>query len=142
MYVGLLEKNVPFPFLVLVSSAVTTLFPPDFPPSVRMHELEPVRPAILPVQPGLSIGEAACYATPALWRVGAVEEGNVLVSDVSEPASGTIAISKRQSGSHAHGEVLRTNESCSCPQTVQGQCYALVHLPTARRRSLQPYPGG
>jgi hypothetical protein len=47
---------------------------------------EPVGSAVFPVQPRLAISEAALDATTALWRVGAVEERNVLVSDVLEPA--------------------------------------------------------
>ena len=48
--------------------------------------LEPVGSAVFPVQPCLAIGEAALDAATALWRVRAVEEWNVLVSDVLEPA--------------------------------------------------------
>jgi hypothetical protein len=47
---------------------------------------EPVRSAVFSVQPCLAIGEAALDTATALWRVRAVEEGNVLVSDVLEPA--------------------------------------------------------
>jgi hypothetical protein len=47
---------------------------------------EPVGSAVFSVQPRLAIGEASLDAATALWRVGAVEERNVLVSDVLEPA--------------------------------------------------------
>jgi hypothetical protein len=47
---------------------------------------EPVGSAVFPVQPCLAIGEAALYAATTLWRVRAVEEWNVLVSDVLEPS--------------------------------------------------------
>jgi hypothetical protein len=47
---------------------------------------EPVGTAVFSVQPCLAIGKAAFDAATALWRIWAVEEGNVLVSDVLEPA--------------------------------------------------------
>ncbi len=53
--------------------------------SAHADVLEPVRPAVLFVQPRLAVGETACDATFALWRVRAVEVGNVLVADITEP---------------------------------------------------------
>lgn len=47
--------------------------------------LEPVWSAILPVEPGLAVCEAASDAALAFRRVWAVEEGNVLVSYILEP---------------------------------------------------------
>ncbi len=51
------------------------------------HVLEPVGPAVFPMEPGLAVCEAAGDAALALGRVGAVEEGDVLVADVAEPVS-------------------------------------------------------
>lgn len=51
------------------------------------HVLEPVGSAIFSVQPCLAIGEAALRAPSALWRVGAVEEWDVLVADIFEPVN-------------------------------------------------------
>jgi len=39
------------------------------------------------MEPGLAVCEAAGDAALALGRVGAVEEGDVLVADVAEPVS-------------------------------------------------------
>jgi hypothetical protein len=49
------------------------------------HVLEPVRAAILAVQPSLSVSEAALGAALAFRRVGAIEERNVLVANILEP---------------------------------------------------------
>lgn len=74
---------------------IITLFVPSLawylsrvaPPGlVHVRELKPVWPAVLLVQPRLSVGEATRDTALAFWRVGAVEEGNVLVSYVAEPA--------------------------------------------------------
>jgi hypothetical protein len=51
------------------------------------HILEPIRAAVLAVQPSLSVGEAALGAAFALGRVGAVEERNMLVADILEPGN-------------------------------------------------------
>lgn len=50
-------------------------------------ELEPVGSAVLLVKPALAVCEAASDAAFAFWRIRAVEEGDVLVSDVSKPVS-------------------------------------------------------
>ena len=55
------------------------------------NELEPVGPAVLLVEPGLAVGEAASHAALALGRVGAVEERNVLVANVAEPREGNVS---------------------------------------------------
>lgn len=47
--------------------------------------LEPVGSAVFPVEPGLAIGETAGNAALALGRVGAVEEGNMLIANIAEP---------------------------------------------------------
>jgi hypothetical protein len=47
--------------------------------------LEPQRPTVFLVQPCLSVREAACDAAVTLRVVWAVEEGDMLVSDISEP---------------------------------------------------------
>lgn len=47
--------------------------------------LEPDGAAILRIEPVLAVCEAAYLAARALAVVGAVEEGNVLVTDVAEP---------------------------------------------------------
>lgn len=46
---------------------------------------EPDWPAVFSVQPSLTVGQASCNTTLAFWRVRAVEEGNVLVTDIFEP---------------------------------------------------------
>lgn len=55
------------------------------PLGTQANILEPVWPAILLVEPGLSVCEAAGDAALALWRVWAVEERNVLVTYILEP---------------------------------------------------------
>ena len=52
--------------------------------------LEPVGSAVFPVEPGLAIGETAGDATLALGRVGAVEEGNMLIANIAEPRESEI----------------------------------------------------
>jgi hypothetical protein len=49
------------------------------------HIFEPVRSAVLTIQPSFAVSEATLSATPALRRIGAVEERNVLVADILEP---------------------------------------------------------
>jgi hypothetical protein len=63
--------------------------------SILVHAdiLEPVRTAVLLVQPGLAVGETARHASLALVRVGAVEEGDVLVSDIAEPVEKKASVS-------------------------------------------------
>jgi hypothetical protein len=56
----------------VVASAIANIF-------------EPVRPAIFLVKESFAVSEAARHAALALGRVGAVEEWNMLVSDISEP---------------------------------------------------------
>ena len=50
-----------------------------------MSILEPVGAAILLLEEWLSVVKLALGATTALGGVGAVEEGNMLVADISEP---------------------------------------------------------
>lgn len=57
-------------------------------PSIHADVFEPDGAAVLAVEPGLAVGEAARDAAAALGVVGAVEEGHVLVADVAEPALG------------------------------------------------------
>ena len=52
-----------------------------------MSVLEPVRPAVFLVQPGLAVSKATLNTALTFWRVGAVEEGDVLVTDIAEPVS-------------------------------------------------------
>jgi hypothetical protein len=47
--------------------------------------LEPVGTTVFPVKPFLAISKATSDATPALWRVWAIEEGDMLVTDILEP---------------------------------------------------------
>ena len=51
------------------------------------HVLEPVRAAVLAVQPSLSIGEATLGTAPTFGRVGAIEERDMLVADILEPGN-------------------------------------------------------
>jgi hypothetical protein len=53
--------------------------------SVHADVFEPQRSAVLAIQPLLTIGETACDASLTLRAVRAVEEGYMLVSDVSKP---------------------------------------------------------
>lgn len=48
-------------------------------------ELEPVRTAVFSVKEGFTVSETAGDAASALGRVGAVEERDVLVADITEP---------------------------------------------------------
>ena len=47
--------------------------------------LEPDRPAVFPVQPRLSIREPSRRAPTAFRRIGTIEEGNMLVPNITEP---------------------------------------------------------
>ena len=49
------------------------------------HVLEPVGAAVLSLQPRFAVVELAFGAAAALVRVGAVEEWDVLVPDITEP---------------------------------------------------------
>lgn len=49
------------------------------------NKLEPVRPAVLLVEEGLAISKPASDAALALGRVRAVEEGDMLISNITEP---------------------------------------------------------
>ena len=51
----------------------------------RAHKLEPIRPAIFLKEPLLPVREATLDTASALWGVGAVEVGDVLIAYVSEP---------------------------------------------------------
>jgi len=57
----------------------------SIPPLIHVGIFEPIGSAIFPIQPLLSICEATRHAALAFWRVGTVEEGNVLIADISEP---------------------------------------------------------
>lgn len=96
--------------------------------SVHVSILEPVRPTIFLMQPGLSISEAALDTALTFWRVRAVEEGNVLVADIAEP----VPISPTPSQSE---ERRLTNAPYSYPQTVQSPNYAPVRHPISHRRN-------
>jgi hypothetical protein len=56
-------------------------------PSLSAHAdvLEPVRPAVLLVQEGFAVSQFAGNTALALLGVGAVEEGDMLISNVAEP---------------------------------------------------------
>ncbi len=49
------------------------------------HVFEPIRSAILFHQPRFAIGKSSSHTTFAFWRVRAVEIGNVLIANISEP---------------------------------------------------------
>jgi len=51
------------------------------------YELEPIWPAIFLIQPLFAVCKASSYAAFALRRVRAIEEGNVLITDVPKPIS-------------------------------------------------------
>jgi hypothetical protein len=53
--------------------------------SAHANILEPVRPAVLHVEEGFAVGEQAGLAALTLGRIGAVEEGDVLIADIAEP---------------------------------------------------------
>lgn len=71
--------------------------------SAHADILEPVGPAVLLVEEGFAVGEPARDAALALSRVGAVEEGDVLVADVAEPWGGGVSVgqsARTRRGSH------------------------------------------
>jgi hypothetical protein len=98
--------------------------------------LEPDRPAVVPVEPLLPVGEAARLAAAALGRVGAVEKGYVLVSNVAEPAMMLARVSRTIC------TVELASEFCLHPRTDRGRWSALAHRPISRRRTHQPCRGG
>jgi hypothetical protein len=49
------------------------------------HIFEPVRSAVLSIQPSFAVSKTALSAAPTLGRIRAVEERNVLVADILEP---------------------------------------------------------
>jgi hypothetical protein len=53
--------------------------------SVHANIFEPQRSTVFPVQPLLTVCEPTSNTARTLWTVRAVEEGYVLISDVSEP---------------------------------------------------------
>lgn len=54
-------------------------------PLTKTDMLEPDWPAVVAMKPCLSVRQTARHAALALGRVGTVEEGDVLVSDIPEP---------------------------------------------------------
>ena len=68
------------PFFLLLSVEL-------FPRLALAGNLEPVGPAVFSVEPGLAVSEAARHTALALGRVGAVEEWNVLVANITEPGT-------------------------------------------------------
>lgn len=105
--------------------------------SAHADILEPVGPAVLLVEEGFAVGEPARDAALALSRVGAVEEGDVLVADVAEPwGGGSVSVSQ-----HGQGEGL-TSECGSRPQTAPGPRCGRGHRPSARKRSRRRGRGG
>lgn len=111
--------------------------------SALAYILEPVRPAVLLVEPGRAVSEATRHAALALGRVGAVEERDMLVSDVAEPNwEIVLAFSHFKNSVYASAGARRTSESCSSPQTSLGQCYGQGRRPSARRRSRRRGRGG
>ena len=52
---------------------------------IHTNILEPIRSAILLMQPALSVCQASLNTATALGRVRAVEEGDMLVSNIAEP---------------------------------------------------------
>jgi len=75
-------------------------------PSVHADILEPQGPAVFFVEEGLAVGEAASDATGAFGIVGAVEEGDVLVADVTEPrqALASLATQRQKAGERGVGK--------------------------------------
>lgn len=47
---------------------------------------EPIGPAVFLVKEGFAVCQAACVAAAAFRRVGAIEEWNMLIANVPEPA--------------------------------------------------------
>lgn len=56
-----------------------------FLPSAHTGIFEPVRPAVFSMEEWFTICQAAGDTALALGRVGAIEERNVLVTNISEP---------------------------------------------------------
>ena len=102
--------------------------------------LEPDRPAVVAMQPGLAVRQATLDASGALGRVGAVEEGDVLVANVAEPGS-HCQMGCPWEKTVKDGEQL-TSGSCWRPQTDRGQYCAPAHRPSARRRNRPRGRGG
>jgi hypothetical protein len=64
--------------------------------STHADMLEPDRPAVLTIQPRLSIRKPARRTATALGRIGAIEEGDMLVADITEPSHQSLAKCKIQ----------------------------------------------
>lgn len=92
---------------------------------------EPIPSAVFLLQEGLAFTESASDATLALRRVGAIEVGDVLVTDIAEPI-------KIRSACHV-GRSSFTNGFCLNLQTEQVQYCGQAHLPISRRRNLLLY---
>lgn len=110
-------------------------------PVIRLahtDELEPIRPAVLLVEPGLTVSEPSRHAAFALGRVRTVEEGDMLVANVAEPRRVSI---RRGLPCVANVDKL-TSGSCWHPRTSQAQYYEQERRPNARKRSLQRGQGG
>lgn len=56
-----------------------------FLPSAHTGIFEPVRPAVFSVEEWFTICQSAGDTALAFGRIGAVEEGNVLITNISEP---------------------------------------------------------
>jgi len=100
------------------------------PTSAHADVLEPVGPAVLLVEEGFAVRKSARDAALALSRVGAVEEGDVLVSDVAEP----VLVCQCRSSQGRQEERL-TSECGSRPQTGPGPRCGRGRRPSARKRS-------
>ena len=61
-------------------------------PSLSAHAdvLEPVRPAVLLVEEGFTVGQPAGDAVFALFRVWTVEKRNMLIPNVAEPYASSV----------------------------------------------------
>lgn len=75
----------PTPECINVLVAVLLIIILNSPFRTHANIFEPIGTAIFPIQPLFAISEASSNATPALWRIRAVEEGDMLVSDILEP---------------------------------------------------------
>jgi hypothetical protein len=127
MYMRKCKSQTPSPMLVHIFIFSCLL--------IHTRVLEPVGSTVFLLKPRFSIGEATRDTTLTLWRIWAVEEGNMLVPNVSEP------VFIRQLESQSQRPQL-TSGSCLNPQRVPEQYCELARHPISRRRSLQLYPGG
>ena len=108
--------------------------------SVHTNVLEPQRPTVLPVQPLLAVGEAACGAPLALGVVGAVEKGDMLVANVAEPVDLALILKQTESDTvHRRITPALVEEASSTVEVVEVLA-VLLAAPEAQVADLEVRP--